>query len=304
MIRHVVPPTLSSTFLLLYPTNANSSVVHVREPHGQVPVFKVIVLVHFVSSEYTQKLEACRESDKMDEFESHYPHATTTTTTNPESHDENAVVLASLIQELSFWEPSAHAQDSIRFNSDSNKSSGLIRRSRSVNDATVTGQLKAGDSTTSSNRQRLLHSISYNGSESGEGINRDTSSISNTQGYQQHQNIFAYDSTGINGSSDYIGSGRNDGDQFPSSRYTNGCQDEKQEQQQQHHQQQPKLGSPTLVELQKSCFWNKAIDPASGRTYYYDIRTRHTQWEKVGLINVLGCSICRFLIDELCFFCA
>jgi hypothetical protein len=39
--------------------------------------------------------------------------------------------------------------------------------------------------------------------------------------------------------------------------------------------------SPTLAELQANCFWNKAIDPSTGRTYYYDIRTRQTQWEKV-----------------------
>lgn len=43
----------------------------------------------------------------------------------------------------------------------------------------------------------------------------------------------------------------------------------------------PAPPSPTLAELQASCFWNKAIDPSTGRTYYYDIRTRQTQWEKV-----------------------
>jgi WW domain len=44
--------------------------------------------------------------------------------------------------------------------------------------------------------------------------------------------------------------------------------------------------SPTLAELQARCYWNKAIDPATGRTYYYDIRTRATQWEKVSIFTV------------------
>jgi WW domain len=43
----------------------------------------------------------------------------------------------------------------------------------------------------------------------------------------------------------------------------------------------PVPASPTLAGLQALCFWNKAIDPSTGRTYYYDIRTRQTQWEKV-----------------------
>jgi WW domain len=39
--------------------------------------------------------------------------------------------------------------------------------------------------------------------------------------------------------------------------------------------------SPTLPELQAACSWQKAVDPATGRTYYYDVHTRQTQWEKV-----------------------
>lgn len=49
----------------------------------------------------------------------------------------------------------------------------------------------------------------------------------------------------------------------------------------QQQQQQPR--SPTLQDLQAACHWQKAVDPATGRTYYYDVLTRQTQWEKVSL---------------------
>jgi WW domain len=39
--------------------------------------------------------------------------------------------------------------------------------------------------------------------------------------------------------------------------------------------------SPTLSQLKRVNTWQKAVDPASGRAYYYDTITRKTQWEKV-----------------------
>jgi len=39
--------------------------------------------------------------------------------------------------------------------------------------------------------------------------------------------------------------------------------------------------SPTLQELEAANTWQKAVDPSSGRTYYYDSITRQSQWEKV-----------------------
>lgn len=40
--------------------------------------------------------------------------------------------------------------------------------------------------------------------------------------------------------------------------------------------------SPTLQELEAANTWQKAADPSTGRTYYYDSITRQSQWEKVG----------------------
>ena len=35
------------------------------------------------------------------------------------------------------------------------------------------------------------------------------------------------------------------------------------------------------VEHDQSRIWRSAIDPKTGRTYYYDVLTRETQWRKV-----------------------
>ena len=43
------------------------------------------------------------------------------------------------------------------------------------------------------------------------------------------------------------------------------------------------VDSPTLQELEAANTWQKAVDPTSGRTYYYDSITRQSQWEKVRL---------------------
>jgi len=55
--------------------------------------------------------------------------------------------------------------------------------------------------------------------------------------------------------------------------------------QQQQQQQQAAVvlleNSPTLQELEAANTWQKAVDPTSGRTYYYDSITRQSQWEKV-----------------------
>ena len=56
-----------------------------------------------------------------------------------------------------------------------------------------------------------------------------------------------------------------------------------QQQQQQHESTAAEVAedSPTLKELEAANTWQKAVDPASGRTYYYDSITRQSQWEKV-----------------------
>ena len=60
------------------------------------------------------------------------------------------------------------------------------------------------------------------------------------------------------------------------------------EQQKQHEVQRHEatamtvqVNSPTLQELEAANTWQKAVDPASGRTYYYDSITRQSQWDKV-----------------------
>ena len=74
------------------------------------------------------------------------------------------------------------------------------------------------------------------------------------------------------------------------------------EQQQQQQQQREStaavaaVDSPTLKELEAANTWQKAVDPASGRTYYYDSITRQSQWEKVRmdcglLIAISACVI-------------
>jgi WW domain len=238
----------------------------------------------------------------MDDFNKSFsPDATTT---NPDSHDEKAIVLASLIHELSFWEPST--PNSLALDSDGNSSSGLMRKSRSVNDAV--GEAAAGHNMRD-NHQRLSHSTSYNGSttnsKSGEGINGSINNTTNNMGYPQRQNMASYDYPETVGSSDKGTTKRNDDNQYPLSLYDNinnknGCQDEKLLV---ATQQQP--GSPTLAELQEICYWNKAIDPSSGRTYYYDVRTRHTQWEKVRVIKVPATvvAIRRKMYGTEAFFC-
>ena len=44
----------------------------------------------------------------------------------------------------------------------------------------------------------------------------------------------------------------------------------------------------TRQELEAANPWQKAVDPSSGRTYYYDAVTRQTQWEKVRGLGFLG----------------
>ena len=226
----------------------------------------------------------------MDDFKSHYPDDATTTDTEP--IDENAVVLASLLQELSFWEPSTPNSLPSDSYGNSSSSSGLMRKSRSANDATIIGIYTTGVDTRN-NHQRRAQPTSYNGSttdtNSGERFNGNFQSTSSEKGYQQRQNILSYDNTDAVCLSDHANSTRHDDNQHASSQHninTNGSHDTRvvaTSGTQQQQEQSP--GSPTLTELQERCFWNKAIDPTSGRTYYYDVRTRHTQWEKVRAIK-------------------
>jgi hypothetical protein len=38
--------------------------------------------------------------------------------------------------------------------------------------------------------------------------------------------------------------------------------------------------------------WKTAVDPVSGRTYFYDTITRKTQWEKVRCVRFQGLNAC------------
>jgi hypothetical protein len=39
------------------------------------------------------------------------------------------------------------------------------------------------------------------------------------------------------------------------------------------------------IQTDKSRIWRSAIDAKTGRTYYYDVLTRETQWRKVSIIS-------------------
>lgn len=39
------------------------------------------------------------------------------------------------------------------------------------------------------------------------------------------------------------------------------------------------------LQTEKSRIWRSAIDAKTGRTYYYDVLTRETQWRKVSIIS-------------------
>jgi hypothetical protein len=39
------------------------------------------------------------------------------------------------------------------------------------------------------------------------------------------------------------------------------------------------------IQSDKSRIWRSAIDAKTGRTYYYDVLTRETQWRKVSIIS-------------------
>ena len=212
----------------------------------------------------------------MDDFQSFSPDATPAT--NSDIPGENAIVLASLLQELSFWEPST--PNSLPLDNDDNFVSGLLRKSRSANDATASGF--RSNNKTRNTQQRLLHSTSYNGSTTNgnsEAIMENSHSLSNISTYQQRQNLPSYDNANMVGSSDYPGVAEDN--HFTSSTYFNHDDSGYEKKLGIATEQLKQPGSPTLAELQECCYWNKAIDPASGRTYYYDVRTRQTQWEKV-----------------------
>ena len=229
----------------------------------------------------------------MDDYNSYIPTAaaaaTTTTTTTSDSdslQDENAIVLASLLQELSFWEPST--PNSLSLEVDSSQNTGLVlRKSRSVNDTTVNGFHRHhhnNNNHSRNNHQRLPHSISYDESSmnhNGEGIHGRMHSHSNTTMYPQPQNGVSHQDAVDFTTGTLAG---NEDSHLTAAVYSNNDEsgnNAKITAVAQQPQQLPQPGSPTLAELQERCFWNKAVDPASGRTYYYDIRTRHTQWEKV-----------------------
>ena len=213
----------------------------------------------------------------MDDFQSFSPDATPAT--NSDIPDENAIVLASLLQELSFWEPST--PNSLPLDNDDNFVSGLLRKSRSANDATTAGGYHSNNKTRNI-QQRLLHSTSYSGSttnRNSEEIMENSHSLSNISTYQHRQNLPSYDNANMVGSSDYPGIAEDN--HFTSSTYYNHDDSGYEKKFEIAIEQLEQPGSPTLAELQECCYWNKAIDPASGRTYYYDVRTRQTQWEKV-----------------------
>jgi WW domain len=148
--------------------------------------------------------------------------------------DKKALVLESLLQELSFWESSS-------------KPSGM-RKSHSVNDV-------SNNEYGTRERQVLKGSTSCGGS-------------SNIFNSTMHPDFLSERDSHCHYATGSRTTGDNPHNAVSEAKDVMPVQAEV-----------PK--SPTLAELQDRCHWNKAIDPATGRTYYYDIRTRQTQWEKV-----------------------
>jgi WW domain len=168
-------------------------------------------------------------------------------TTN--KNDQKAQVLESLLQELSFWEPSTSLVTM-------ENGDGKMRKSRSVNDVG-----RDNDLIRTRNHLGLTNSTSYSGGTCG----------SNVQNFhetnqQQRDSIPRRDGE-WDSSTSRNHTAHTDSSTHPNDDGTTNTAETP--------------GSPTLTELQARCCWNKAIDPTTGRTYYYDIRTRQTQWEKV-----------------------
>jgi hypothetical protein len=219
----------------------------------------------------------------MDEFQPHFPAVPVKTDTLTDSN-QKAIILESLLQELSFWEPSTKKNGKL------DAGAGGMRKSRSVNDANDSHSSKSNYK----QRNQFTNST-MNGS-----ITPSRGNINNlnrnTFNHQQQHNSLCYDSkidsadcttSQVNGDSNYSVTSTN-------IHITNGGD---------HHDSNNTTalsmtapGSPSLAELQALCFWNKAIDPATGRAYYYDIRTRQTQWERVRIkknidLQISNCSL-------------
>jgi hypothetical protein len=176
------------------------------------------------------------------------PHTT-------DKNDQKAQVLESLLQELSFWEPSTSLVTT-------ENGDGKMRKSRSVNDVGRDEELIRNR-----NHHGLTNSTSYSGGTCGGNVQNFLETDQ-----QQRDSIPRRDREWDSSTS------RNNSAHTDSSTiYTNVHLND--DGTTANTAETP--GSPTLTELQARCCWNKAIDPTTGRTYYYDIRTRQTQWEKV-----------------------
>jgi WW domain len=188
----------------------------------------------------------------------------------PSNQEGNAFVLASLLHELTFWETTPKE---------------FLRKSQSANDVCHTGHrpdapLRASSlSASRSISQRNGHQFRQH----------DNDIISNSNG----ESIRPYNNAAAQASSLAVGT---------QSEFQNGsAAATAQPQTLGHETQRPDnsasndhcntttttttattpTSSPTLAELQAACPWQKAVDPATGRAYYYDVETRQSQWDKV-----------------------
>jgi WW domain len=185
-----------------------------------------------------------------------------TPTSNMDDSLHKAMALESLLQELSFWEPSTPT----RFkNGDNNCSIDSAAMDFNNN---------------RNNHDRIQHTISSTRSSKPDSRNNSTTRHFDGKNQCQHDSSSHID-TQIDDSPHYTTNEihiESDTDFLTSVQQrsmSDGIRPTAMT------EEAPRPGSPSLAELQACCYWNKAIDPATGRTYYYDIRTRQTQWEKV-----------------------
>jgi WW domain len=223
---------------------------------------------------------------------------------NHPNQEGNAFVLASLLHELTFWE--ATPKEFLRKSQSANDvgNSEYHANGHHRPDAPLRASSLSASRSVATTKQRHNNHHNSDHNQSRQRGDNDDATRSNGESFSQHTAL----QTSLETRSEQRNGSFRDGSSHDSAAAVQQPQRATAVQSPLEHAQTQRrpdesfnhpndshtqiVSSPTLAELQAACPWQKAVDPATGRTYYYDVETRQSQWDKVCVVYAYLRAFC------------